>query len=67
MSVMEKEYLEQLYEANNKIQKLVEALKFYADESHYQKECVDSRTGTVEEVVLDKGRIARNTLEECGL
>lgn len=47
--------------------KLKEALKFYADESHYQKECVDSRTGTVEEVVLDKGRIARNTLEECGL
>lgn len=67
MSVMEKEYLKQLYEANEKIQKLVEALKFYADESHYQKECVDSRTGTVEEVVLDKGRIARNTLEECGL
>lgn len=67
MSVMEKEHLKQLYEANEKIQKLAEALKFYADESHYQKECVDSRTGTVEEVVLDKGRIARNTLEECGL
>ena len=67
MSIMEKEYLKQLNEANKKIQKLVEALKFYADESHYQKECVDSRTGTVEEVVLDKGRIARNTLEECGL
>ena len=67
MSIMEKEHLKQLYEANKKIQKLVEALKFYADESHYQKECVDSRTGTVEEVVLDKGRIARNTLEECGL
>lgn len=67
MSVMEKEHLKQLCEANEKIQKLAEALKFYADESHYQKECVDSRTGTVEEVVLDKGRIARNTLEECGL
>lgn len=67
MSVMEQEYLKRLYEANKKIQKLAEALKFYADESHYQKECVDSRTGTVEEVVLDKGRIARNTLEECGL
>ena len=67
MSIMEKEYLKQLYDANKKIQKLVEALKFYADESHYQKECVDSRAGTVEEVILDKGRIARNTLEECGL
>lgn len=67
MSLMEKEYLKQPYEANKKIQKLAEALKFYADESHYQKECVDSRTGTVEEVVLDNGRIARNTLEECGL
>ena len=67
MRIMEKEYLKQLYDANKKIQKLVEALKFYADESHYQKECVDSRAGTVEEVILDKGRIARNTLEECGL
>ena len=67
MSIMEKEYLKQLYDANKKIQKLGEALKFYADESHYQKECVDSRAGTVEEVILDKGRIARNTLEECGL
>jgi hypothetical protein len=64
---MEKEYLTQLYEANKKIQKLVEALEFYADESHYQKECVDSRTGAVEEVIIDNGRIARNTLEECGL
>lgn len=54
MSIMEKEYLKQLYDANKKIQKLVEALKFYADESHYQKECVDSRAGTVEEVILDK-------------
>lgn len=67
MSIIEKEYLKQLYEANKKIQKLSEALKFYADESHYQKECVDSRAGTVEEVILDNGRIARNTLEECGL
>lgn len=67
MSIMEQEYLKQLYEANKKIQKLAEALKFYADESKYQKECVDSRVGTVEEVIIDNGRIARNTLKECGL
>jgi hypothetical protein len=30
MSIMEKEYLKQLYDANKKIQKLVEALRFYA-------------------------------------
>lgn len=67
MSIMEQEYLKQLYEANEKIQKLVEALEFYADELHYRKDCIDSRAGTVEEVILDNGRIARNTLEECGL
>lgn len=44
--------------------KLIEALKFYADESHYQKECIDSRIGAVEEVIIDNGRIARNTLTE---
>lgn len=53
--------------------KLREALKFYADESHYRKECVDSRFHSdeevllVEEVIIDNGRIARNTLMECGL
>ena len=47
--------------------KLKEALKFYADESHYRKDCIDSRTGAVEEVIIDNGRIARNTLEECEL
>ena len=73
MSIVEKEHLEQLDEANNKIQKLVEALAFYADESHYQKECVDSmfhsdeKVFLTEEVILDNGRIARNTLEECGV
>lgn len=73
MSITEQEYLERLYKANQKIQKLVEALKFYADEYHYQKECVDSRIRSdekvflTEEVILDNGRIARNTLEECGL
>ena len=67
MSITEQEYLERLYKANKKIQKLVEALEFYADESHYQKDCIDSKIGTVEEVVIDNGRIARNTLEECGL
>ena len=50
-----------------KLEKVIKALRFYADESHYQKECVDSRAGTVEEVIIDNGRIARNTLEECGL
>lgn len=50
-----------------KLEKAKEALKFYADESHYQKECVDSRAGAVEEIIVDNGRIARNTLEECGL
>lgn len=70
MSAMEQEYLKRLYEANKKIQKLCEALKFYADESHYQKECIDSRVHSdekvflIEDVILDKGRIARNTLEE---
>ena len=67
MSIMEQEYLERLYKANKKIQKLVEALRFYADESHYQKDCIDSKAGTIEEVILDNGRIARNSLEECGL
>lgn len=67
MSITEQEYLERLYKANKKIQKLVEALRFYADESHYRKDCIDSRTGAVEEVIIDNGRIARNTLAECGL
>lgn len=73
MSIMEQEYLKQLHEANQKIQKLEEALKFYADESHYQKECVDrsfhsdEEVVLIEEVIIDNGRIARNTLMECGL
>lgn len=56
--------MEMLREQNKKLK---EALKFYADESHYLKDCIDSRAGTVEEVIIDNGRIARNTLEECGL
>ena len=67
MSVMEQEYLKRLYEANKKIQKLVESLKFYADESHYRKDCIDSKIGTIEEVIIDNGRIARDALTECGL
>lgn len=52
-------------------EKLIEALDFYADESHYRKECVDSRFHSdkevvlIEEVIIDNGRIARNTLMEC--
>lgn len=64
MSIMEKEYLIQLYEANKKMKKLKEALDFYADESHYRKKCIDSKVGAVEEVIIDNGRIARNALGE---
>lgn len=56
--------MEMLREQNKKLK---EALKFYADEYHYRKDCIDSRTGAVEEVIIDNGRIARNTLAECGL
>lgn len=45
--------------------KLKEALEFYADEPHYRKDCINSKVGAVEEVVLDNGRIARNALMEC--
>lgn len=53
-----------------KLEKAKEALEFYADESHYQKECVDrsfhssKEVRLIEEVIIDDGRIARNTLEE---
>ena len=54
----------------NKLEKAKEALEFYADESHYQKECVDrsfhsgEEVRLIEEVIIDNGRIARNILKE---
>ena len=63
---------EEIYELKQKLNKAKEALKFYADESHYQKECVDrsfhsgEEVRLIEEVIIDNGRIARNALEEIG-
>lgn len=62
---------EELYKFNDErfqlkaqLERAIEALRFYADEPHYRKECWDLRVGAVEEVIIDNGRIARNTLEE---
>lgn len=60
MSVMEKEYLKQLYEANKKIQKLVEALKFYANADVY--EYYDKYESTA--VQHNGGEWARKVLKE---
>lgn len=56
---------EENVQLKTQLEKVINALEFYADESHYQKRCIDSRVGAVEEVIIDNGRIARNTLEEC--
>ena len=60
MSIMEKEYLKQLNEANKKIQKLVEALKFYANADVF--EYYDKYESTA--VQHDGGRKAREALKE---
>ena len=44
--------------------RLREALLFYANESHYRNDCIDSKVGAIEEVIIDNGRIARNILKE---
>ena len=67
ISELEKEILSLKQElkavmAKNKLAK--EALRFYADEMHYQKECCDSNVGAIEEVIVDNGRTARSALEE---
>ena len=72
-------YAEEIYDLEKeimrlkqKLNKVKEALKFYADKSHYQKECVDrnfhsdEEVKLIEEVIIDDGRIARNALEEIG-
>lgn len=58
---------EENFRLKAQLEKVINALEFYADESHYQKHCIDSRVGAIEEVILDNGRIARNTLMECEL
>lgn len=60
MSIMEQEYLKQLNEADKKIQKLVEALKFYADADMY--EYYDKYESTA--VQHDGGQKAREALKE---
>lgn len=66
------EHIEEVYKSNDEnfrlktqLEKAVKALRFYADESHYQNDCIDF--DVIEEVIIDNGRIARNVLEECGL
>ena len=60
MSIMEKEYLKQLYEANKKIQKLVEALKFYASGQH-----IDSISiGSSYSIRIEDGTKAKDCLKE---
>lgn len=65
------EHIEEVCKSNNEnfrlktqLEKAVEALRFYADESHYRKECWDSRIGAIEEVIIDNGKIARIALKE---
>lgn len=60
MSVMEQEYLKQLYEANKKIKKLKEALRFYASGQH-----IDSASiGSSYAIRIEDGTKAKDCLEE---
>lgn len=45
------------------IEKMKEALKYYADPFHYEKHCSDNGKD-IEEILLDKGRIANAILME---
>ena len=67
-------HIEEVYKSNDEnfrlktqLEKAVDALRFYADEAHYRKDCWNLRIGAIEEVILDNGRIARNILKELGL
>lgn len=63
MSIMEQEYLKQLYEANKKIQNLKEALEFYASGQH-----IDSISiGSSYSIRIEDGTKAKDCLKECGL
>ena len=63
MSVMEQEYLKQLYEANKKISKLKEALEFYASGQH-----IDSTSaGSSYSIRIEDRTKAKEVLGECGL
>lgn len=48
---------------NWQIEKLKEALAYYADPFHYEKHCSDNGKD-IEEILLDKGRIATSILKE---
>ena len=43
--------------------KIKEALEYYADPFHYEKHCSDNGKD-IEEILLDKGRIANGVLKE---
>lgn len=45
------------------IEKMKEALEYYADPFHYEKHCSDNGKD-IEEILLDKGRIANGVLKE---
>ena len=45
------------------IEKMKEALEFYADPFHYERYCSDNGKD-IEEILLDKGRIANGVLKE---
>ena len=45
------------------IEKMKEALEYYADPFHYEKHCSDNGKD-IEEILLDKGRIANSILME---
>ena len=45
------------------LEKIKEALEYYADPFHYKKQCSDNGKD-IEEILLDKGRIANGVLKE---
>lgn len=45
------------------LEKIKEALEYYADPFHYEKHCSDNGKD-IEEILLDKGRIANGVLKE---
>lgn len=45
------------------LEKIKEALEYYADPFHYEKHCSDNGKD-IEEILLDKGRIANKILKE---
>lgn len=60
MSVMEQEYLKQLYKANKKMEKLKETLRFYASGQHVESISIRSSYS----IRIEDGTKAKETLKE---